>query len=456
MSLKTILSFSVVLLTMTSCRKYLSRIPDQSLIIPSSVEDYRNLLDNDLMTQNATPGLGPLGVDDYFVSYNNWLALAPPMNTAYDWQEDIFEGQPSFSWDNPYQAIYYANVVLGEIGSLTVPSSKLAEYNAVRGSALFYRAFHNYNLEETFGQPYSPSTAATAVGIPLRLSENPDQADTRASVKTVFQQIVADLQQAIPLLPSGVQWSNRNRPCQPAAYALLARTYLTMQNYADAEANADSSLGLYDGLVDYNTVDSAKAHPFPASGNNEVLFQCSAFNYQVLYDFSAEADTNLYRSYDPNDLRRAVFFRPAPSGDGGVCFKGNYTGQIYVFSGLATDEVFLIRAECRARRGDIAGALADLDTLMTARFRQGTFIPFSGTTATQALTEVLTERRKETLFRELRWADLRRLNQDPRFEVGIVRLLGGAKDSLPPLDERYTYPIPPDEILIGGIQQNPR
>jgi len=446
----------MVVLVAASCRKYLSRIPDQSLVIPTSVDDYRNLLDNDLMTQNSTPGLGPLGVDDYFVSYNNWLMLSPPMNTAYNWQDDIYEGQSSFSWDNPYQAIYYANVVLDGLGGLSVSASGMTEYNAVRGSAFFYRAFHFYELEETFGQPYVPSTAGSALGIPLRLSENPDQADSRSSVNTVYHQIITDLQQAIPLLPSGVQWSNRNRPCQPAAYALLARAYLTMQDTADAEASADSSLALYSGLVDYNTVDSTKAHPFPEGGNNEVLFQCSAFNYQVLYDFQAEVDTNLYRSYDPNDLRRAVFFRTAPSGDGGVCFKGGYTGQIYLFSGLATDEVFLIRAECRARRGDTVDALADLNTLLAARFRAGSFVPYTAASALQALTEVLTERRKETLFRELRWADLRRLNQDPRHAIGLVRVLGTMRDSLPPMDERYTYPIPNDEIMLGGIQQNPR
>jgi hypothetical protein len=454
--MKLIFSWLMATFVLVSCQKYLSRIPDQSLVIPTSVEDYRNLLDNDLMTQNSTPGLGPLGVDDYWVSDNNWLALSPPMNTAYNWQVDIFEGQPSFSWDNPYRAIYYANVVLAGLGGLSVPVSEMTEYNAVQGSALFYRAFHFYNLEETFGQPYVPATAGTDLGIPLRLSENPDQADSRASVKAVYQQIVADLRQAIPLLPSGVQWSNRNRPCQPAAYALLARAYLTMQDYPDAEVSADSSLALYSGLVDYNTVDSTKAHPFPESGNDEVLFQCSAFNYQVLYDFEAEVDTNLYQAYDPNDLRRVVFFRAAPSGDGGVCFKGDYTGQIYLFSGMATDEVYLIRAECRARRADTMNAMADLNSLLKARWRAGTFVPYPAASPLGTLTLVLAERRKETLFRELRWADLRRLNQDPRLAISILRVLGTEKFGLPPMDGRYAYPLPADEVMLGGVQQNPR
>jgi len=455
-SLLPLLLLLALLFSCLSCRKYLAKVPDRSLIIPDSVTNYLNLLDNNLMTVNSTPGLGPLGVDDIYLSYSNWLGLTAPSSTAYNWQSDIFQGQSSLSWDNPYNAIYYANVVLAGMQGLTKDSASQQEFYAVWASALFYRAFHFYNLEETFGQPYQPATAATAAGIPLRLGEDPIGPETRATVKVVYQQILQDLGQALPLLPAAVQSSYRNRPCQPAVYALLARVYLTMQDYVHAEANADSCLSEYNGLVDYNTVDSTKSHPFPSGGNDEVLFQCSAYNYPVLYNFTAEIDTNLYRSYDPDDLRRVIFFRPAPSGDGGVCFKGNYTGGVYLFSGLATDEVYLIRAECRARRGDAAGAMNDLNTLLLARWRTGTFIPYTPATPDDALTQVLTERRKETVYRELRWADLRRLNQDPRFAIQLLRVLGSEVDTLPPMDQRYAYPIPEDEILLSGIQQNPR
>jgi hypothetical protein len=318
------------------------------------------------------------------------------------------------------------------------------------------RALHCYYLQETFGQPYRPATAGTDLGIPLQLTDNTNQPVTRATVQEVYRQIIRDDSMAIALLPVGIQSANPNRPCRPAAYALLARVYLTMQDSANAERYADDCLNLYSTLVDYNTVDSSEAHPFPLTGNKEVLFQCSAYNYPVMYNDMAEVDSNLYRSYAINDLRRAVFFRPAPSGDGGVCFKGNYTGQLYLFSGLAVDEVYLIRAECRARSGNIAGAMSDLNTLLSSRWRSGTFQPYTAATADQALALVLTERRKETLFRELRWSDLRRLNQDPRFAISLIRILAEQVDTLPPLNDRYTYPIPENEIQLSGIPQNQR
>ena len=443
-------------LSLLSCRKYLAKVSSQSLIIPSTVSDYQGLLDNDIIFETSTPGLGPLGVDDYYLSYTNWLSLSAPSSTAYNWQADIFQGQPSSSWNNPYSAIFYCNVVLAGIGDAVIDSGGQAAYNLVWGTALFYRALHCYYLEETFGQPYRPATAVSDPGIPLPLTDNTNQPVTRATVQEVYRQIIHDDSMAIALLPVGIQWANPNRPCRPAAYALLARVYLTMQDSANAERYADSCLNLYSTLVDYNNVDSTEPHPFPLTGNKEVLLACSAYNYPVMYNAMAEVDSDLYRSYAINDLRRAVFFRPAPSGDGGVCFKGNYTGQLYLFSGLAVDEVYLIRAECRARSGNIAGAMNDLNTLLSSRWRSGTFQPYTAATADQALALVLTERRKETLFRELRWSDLRRLNQDQRFAISLIRVLTEHVDTLPPLDDRYTYPIPENEIQLSGILQNQR
>jgi hypothetical protein len=438
-----------------SCSKYLEKVSDQLLIVPRTPEDFQSYLDNKVMFLNSTPGLGPLGTDDFWIPDSVWSQLGPPSGTAYNWQVDIFQGQASSSWDNPYYAIYYANVVLDGIGQ-AADSADPAAYDSLRGSALFYRAFHFYHLEETFGQPYQPRSAATDLGIPLRLSDDLSQPDRRATVAQVYTQILADLRLAAGLLSPQVPWQYRNRPSRPAAYALLTEVCLTMQDYPDAERYADSALNLYSGLVLYDTVDAAKPRPFSYAGNDEVLFECSANNYPILYNDSAEVDTTLYGLYSTNDLRRSVFFRPSLSGDGGVCFKGSYTGEVYLFSGLSVDLVYLSRAECRARTGDVGGAMNDLNKLVATRYRSNTFVAYSAATAQEALQLILMERRKETLFREVRWTDLRRLNQDPTLAVYLFRVLGGQRDSLAPMDKRYTYPIPPNEIQLGGIQQNVR
>jgi hypothetical protein len=118
--------------------------------------------------------------------------------------------------------------------------------------------------------------------------------------------------------------------------------------------------------------------------------------------------------------------------------------------------LYLIRAECYARAGNISSAMSDLNTLLKTRWVSGTYTDMTATTADEALGKVLIERRKELLMRGQRWTDLRRLNKDSRFAVTLQRVINGTTYTLPPNDLRYTLLIPYNVIQISGIQQNPR
>lgn len=66
-------------------------------------------------------------------------------------------------------------------------------------------------------------------------------------------------------------------------------------------------------------------------------------------------------------------------------FKRGYSGTILPFTGIATDEVWLIRAEALAKTGQWQAAMADLNTLLQKRWRTGTFVPLTALNATDAL-----------------------------------------------------------------------
>jgi hypothetical protein len=68
----------------------------------------------------------------------------------------------------------------------------------------------------------------------------------------------------------------------------------------------------------------------------------------------------------------------------------------------------------------------------------------------------LAERRKELIYRGIRWSDLRRLNRDSRFGIILTKTLNGVTYSLLPNDKRYVLPIDEIEIRLSGIQQNNR
>ena len=443
----------VLMLLVPGCQKFLAKPANASDQQARTVADFQAIMDNNALTQNVTPGLGPMYVDDYMVSRTAQSALDVFSIGIYTWQPSLLGTNFLLSWSHPYTAINSCNEVLTELPALTgLDSADESARRFVLGQAYFLRAFAYYQLEETFGQPYRPDSAAFDLGVPLRLSENVLPQTPRATVAAVYGQIVADLGKAAPLLPTVVQTDNPNRACRAAAYALLAKVWLTRMDYGQAATNAGMSLQLCNNLIDYNTIDSTNPHPFPPTGNSEVLFQCTADNYPMQYAGTTLVDSNLYKQYDPDDLRRSIFFLKSSAG---YRFKGQYSGLFYLFGGIAVDEVFLVRAESRARIGDLAGAMDDVNTLLAKRWRMGRFTPFMATTQGGALRIVLAEKRKETLFREVRFYDLRRLNQDPAYADTLSRVYGGSTYTLLPGSPRYAFPIPQQEIDLDGEVQNP-
>ena len=242
------------------------------------------------------------------------------------------------------------------------------------------------------------------------------------------------------------------RPSKAAGYAALARVYLAMQDYAKAGAYADSSLQLHPYLMDYNTIEPAAAFPFPLF-NPEVIFHVQSLSVPSLY--YGQVDTLLYASYAAEDLRKALFFSGSP---GNTTFKGHYYGGSdgSVFSGIASDEMYLVKAESEARLGLAEKAIETLNTLLHKRWKEETFVPLNAASAEEALALILVERRKELPFRGLRWYDLRRQNQDPRFAKTLVRQLEGQTYELLPQDKRYVLLIPEEVITMTGIAQNER
>jgi tetratricopeptide (TPR) repeat protein len=448
---------AAALLALAGCRKdFLDTRPDKALLVPATLADMRALLDNNFVFNN-TPGLTWIADGDMYTTatgYNGWSQDME--RNSYTWSKDIYAGLTSFEWYTPYQQVLYANVVLEALAKLPPGAAGGPEGREVRGTALFHRAYAFYNLAQQFAAPYQAATAAALPGIPLRLSADVTRKTGRGTLRQTYAQVLADLRAARGLLPSSTLY--KSRPSAVAAQALLARVCLSMEDYAQAGRYADSALTAYSTLIDYNTLSKTATRPFPRAlpdGNAEVIFYSALLSYSFR-DSSAPTwiDPGLYGSYDANDLRKVLFCRQITPGN--YRFKGNYAGTLLDFSGLATDELYLMSAECRARAGDVAGAMTRLNTLLAARWVSGTFVPYTAADGEEALRQVLAERRKELPGRGLRWGDLRRLNSDPRFAVELTRTVGDAVFTLPPGSPRYTYPIPDEEVRLEGLAQNER
>jgi len=449
MKTRTLLFAALACLWLGSCRKYLDAKPDRSLAVPSTLQDYQAILDD----QNFNilyPYAADVASDNYFVSADDWASFSLDGRNNYVWDPQSANDQ---DWGYAYLNVLAANIVLEGIDQ--VPSADAGSKSQVKGSAYFFRGYLFAQLANCFTPPYIPGGGA-GPGIPLKVHSDINEKITRATLEETYRQIISDLKQAAALLPAVPLV--RTRPSKPAAFGALARVYLSMQDYQNAGLYADSCLRQFDQLTDYNTLDTASAEPFERFNDEVIFYATSTGTSQVAGPFYARVDTALYASYSGNDLRRALYY--TPDGNGHYSFKGDHTAEGFgqLFDGVATNEVLLMRAECAARLGQAGQAVADLNRLLQNRYLAGTFAPYPGTMGTEAALElVLAERRKELAFRSgLRWLDLRRLNQDSRFAKTLVRKLGGQTYTLAPGDKRYAFLLPVSVVQLSGVPQNSR
>lgn len=439
------------MLMLNACEKYLDAKPDKKLVVPGTINDLQALLDNYPRMNGADPGSGEISADDYYLTEQNWQGLfTDQYRRMYIWEKDGLFEEGSNDWGKVYTSIYYSNTAIEGISTIKPNQANQALWNNVQGQALFYRAKSFFQAALIWSKGYSENTAAIDLGIPLRTDSDFNKAVNRSSVKQTYDQVIKDLEEAIALLPLTVP--HVMRPSKTAANALLARVYLAMGKYDKAFIYANASLQQQSTLLDYNNLNTTVNYPF-SPYHTEVLHESLIPAPDPIYNSKAKIIPELLQMYNENDLRKKLFF--SKNADGSYSFKGSYEGSANLFSGLSTDEVYLMRAECLARVGKVQEAMNDLNTLLQKRWKSGTFITLTASNPQEALTIILNERRKELLMRGLRWMDLKRLNKEGA-NITITRHLNNTVYVLPAEDLRYALPIPEDVIALTGMMQNPR
>jgi len=453
----------VVIIIISGCKKddWYDIKSDKQLAVPTTLKDMQALMDYAWVMNKNTPGMGEVASDGHYVSEARALVLTDNNRNAYTWSKEQ-QYREVYDWNysggagafGSYTRIYYTNLVLDGLEKITPANSdEKIQWDNIKGQALFHRAHAFYELAQVFADAYESNSASTKLGIPLRLESDVNIPSKRGTVQQTYRQIINDLELANKLLP--ISASYKTRPSQQAVFALLARVYLSMEDYANSSIYANLCLSSYNTLMDYKTLSATGTTNPITDYNPEIIFYASIHTALNVISFTnILIDRNLYDSYDANDLRKKIFFNENITTKL-VTYKGTYSGRGFnqCFSGLATDEVYLIRAECYARDGKTAEAMSDLNTLLNTRW-SGTYVNKTALNAEDALKQILLERRKELILRGLRWSDLRRLNRDPRFAITLTRKIGTTTYTLEPNSYKYTFPIPDDIIEMTKMPQN--
>ncbi len=449
----------VLLFACQKQEKWLDVKSTKSDVIPTTLKDFQALMDNTSVMTHRLSSMGIIGSDHIAlldaVALNSGNASE---RNAYRWLPDIYNGQfdvGSADWDYPYAMISYCNIVLDGSTKLVATGAQAEQWNALVGSAYFFRALAYYQLVHLYARPYQEQTAATDLGIPLKLSSDVNERPSRGTLKQTYDQMLEDLFKALALLPEVPLY--KTRPSKAAVNGLLAKTYLHMQRYDLALKHTEEALKTNRSLLNFNQLNGSATLPFPTYqiGNPEIIFYANTISYTTTSISSMLISDELLDLYALQDLRRTLFVRENTNGTKG--FKGRYSGTTACFGGLATNELYLIKAECQARTGQWREGLQTLNELLVTRWLPNSYQPYAASNETEALRYILNERRKELPFTgNLRWEDLRRLNLDPRFAKTLQRVVGGVTYILPPNDLKYTLPIVPAEMALNPMPQNPR
>jgi len=249
----------------------------------------------------------------------------------------------------------------------------------------------------------------------------------------------------------------KSLPTAAAANAALSRVYLTVGDYQNAYTYADLAWKSSFQLLDYNTLDMQADYPIPRF-NKEVLFSALTQYSDAIGNYYARVTPELIAAYDANDLRKQVFFRPSDADPTVSAFKGSYDqGPGGIFIGLTSSEVLLNKAESACRLGQMAVALADLNSLRKSRWKTGLYQSISETDPDRLLDLILLERRRELVLRGRRWSDVKRLGADPVLAVELKRTIDQKVYILKPNSLKYAFLIP--QLVINqnnNIQQNKR
>lgn len=445
--------FWLIFLFFCSCNDYLDVKSDSTLVIPKSLKDIQGLLDDAQRINMSVsyPQYSEQISDDYFVPENTLNTLHDNARELYLWQ--LFEFREMRDWQSLYSIIYNTNLALELLEKVERTSQNSFDWDRAKGSALFVRSFSFLSLVTLHGHAFDEKTADIHLGIPLRMTSDYNVKSTRATIRECYNRILVDLKEASKLLPITEQV--KTRPTKVAALALLARTNLYMGRYSEAGEYAEQALQYHSTLMDFNgdtdILGFNTAYPFRQFNKETIYYATTTTAGGSFNSVDRPVDTILIEAYHLNDLRTKLFFNK--NGEF-TYFKGGFAGSNVLFCGVSTAELYLTLAESQAFLGNVELSLVNLNTLLKSRWdNTKEFIPITAHSRESALEYIRLERRKELIFRNLRWIDIKRYNREG---AGIVltRYYQDKKYTLKPFDRYYAFPLPQDIIEMTGMPQN--
>ncbi len=403
---------------------------------------------------------------------------------------DATEWPMGSMWGGAYGIINRANTVLDRVPGITMDA---ALRTRLLGEARFFRALAYFNLVRCFGDvPLLEHEVKSLSG--LKVSRTP--------LAQVYTLIVSDLQEAIGVLPVLYSTADVGRVTSGAARALLAKVYLTRQDWTNAARTAGEVItnGPYRLLPNYKDIFKIATE----ITNSESIFE---INYDATLDPGAGSVHTLFSlpsEFPGGDAYglmtvtpslEALFAASDKRGKGGTFIRSPYVDALgdsvkwsdpdsiygpafnkYLdetdFQNMHTRawvaqsnnwivlryaDVLLMYAEAVNEGGTPTGAGSAEAALNLVRVRAG-INPVSGLSQADFRDSVRLDRRREFVFEGQRWFDLSRwgiLNQAMLAKTTELQSIAPGETTVHGAPSNL-LPLPQSELDINhDLTQNP-
>ncbi|QNA44128.1 RagB/SusD family nutrient uptake outer membrane protein [Lacibacter sediminis] len=378
-------------------------------------------------------------------------------------------------WASVYNTINRCNIVINEVPgaplSASLKSSLIAEAKVVRATCYFM-------LMQLYARPYTDGNGSK-LGVILKLAPEKQPGEnnqTRATAAEIYTQILKDLNEAEPDLPStyGNATANTTRAHKNTAIALKTRVYLNMGNWASVITEGNK-------LV-------PNAAPWVAPSGVANSLQANVATVYTNYTNSEMILSMPFTALDVPGTQNGLgwYYNPGPNGGGefalnttapGIAANTSWRDEtldarraLHIVSGgqrwlrkfpnpnnaadwspvIRYAEVMLNLAEGLARNEAGTAVNARALTILNAIRKRSdpTILDFTPATKDELVALILTERRIELLGEGFRTSDIARTGS-PFPAKGTVGSVAASAD-------QYIWPISIAELLVNKTcQQNP-
>lgn len=338
-------------------------------------------------------------------------------------------------WKDSYNLVYACNAILeGVAPSAGIPQ---ADKDRLMGEALLVRSYIHFYLMQLFGDvPYVTTTDYQA-----------NSSVHKLAAEQLYPALVLDVFTATSLLPENYLDVKRVRPVKAVAHALMARLQLYRGNWGQAEQAADAVIGspLYTWVSNLDNVflkaSTGTLWQLMPPTEGQPTAEGQSFILTAAPGTRALAPA-LAAAFEPGDQRRVKWVGTFTNASGTWHYPFKYKKRLTEAASteyailFRLEELYLIRAEARARQGNLDGAKTDLN-----KVRLRAALPAVTSNVQQEVTDAIMRERRVELFTEHghRWLDLKRTGG-----------LGAALSTKPGWNATDAlWPLPEQELLLN-------